>query len=88
MRSAQYSNGTMVDKRNGPKGMLGTRIIHVLCPWWKSVFAAMVGETIFEGGGAHFSSKKLVSRSMEKLPEKRQFFCSKKISFQTRHASM
>ena len=26
-----YSNGTLIDKRNGQKGMLGTRIIHVLC---------------------------------------------------------
>ena len=26
---------------NGQKGMLGTRIVHVLCPWWKSVFATM-----------------------------------------------
>ena len=43
--SAHYSNGTLVDKRNGQKGMLGTRIIHVLCPWWKSLFAAMVRDS-------------------------------------------
>ena len=30
---AHYSNATLIDKRNGQKGMLGTRIIHVLCPW-------------------------------------------------------
>ena len=35
--SAHYSNGTLIDKRNGQKGILGTRIIHVLCPWWKSL---------------------------------------------------
>ena len=52
---AHYSNGTLIDKRNGRKGMLGTRIIHVLCPWWKSLFAAVVGETVSEGGDEHFS---------------------------------
>ena len=34
--SAHSSKGTMIDKRNGQKGMLGTRIIHILCPLWKS----------------------------------------------------
>ena len=53
--SAHYSNGTLIDKRHGQKGMLGTRIIHVLCPLWKSVFAAMVRETVSEGRGEHFS---------------------------------
>ena len=46
---------TLNDKRNGQKGMLDTRIIHVLCPWWKSLFAAMVRETVSEGGDEHFS---------------------------------
>ena len=36
--------------------MLGTRIIHVLCPWWKSVFAATVRETVSEGGDAGTAS--------------------------------
>ena len=53
--SAHCSNGTLIDKRNGQKGMLGTRIIHVLCPRWKSVFAAMMRETVSEGGDEHFS---------------------------------
>ena len=53
--SAHCSNGTLIDKRNGQKGMLGTRIIHVLCSWWKSVFAARVRDTVFEGGNEHFS---------------------------------
>ena len=48
--SAHNSNGTLNDKRDGQKGMLGTRIIHVLCSWWNSVFAAMVRETVSEGG--------------------------------------
>ena len=34
--SAHHSNGTMIDKRNGQKGMLGTRIVHVLCLLEKS----------------------------------------------------
>ena len=53
--SAHYSNGTLIDKRNGQKGMQGTRIIHVLCPWWKSLFAAMVRDTVSEGSYEHFS---------------------------------
>ena len=53
--SAHYSNGTLIDKRDGQKGMLGTRIIHFPCPWWKSLFAAMVRETVSEGGDEHFS---------------------------------
>ena len=48
---AHNSNGNLIDKRNGQKGMMGTRIIHVLCPWWKGLFAAMVRETVAEGGG-------------------------------------
>ena len=44
----------MIDNRNGQKGMLGTRIIHVLSPLWKSLFAAMVRETVSEGGDEHF----------------------------------
>ena len=54
-RTHTTHNGTLIDKRNGQKGMLGTRIIHVLCLWWKSHFAAMVRETISEGGDEHFS---------------------------------
>ena len=54
--SAHCSHGTLVDRRNGQKGMLGTRITHVLCPWWKSLFAAMVRETVSEGGDEHFSA--------------------------------
>ena len=46
--SAHYSNGTVIDKRNGQKGMLGTRIIHILCPMWKRLFAAMVRERVSE----------------------------------------
>ena len=42
--SAHHSNGTLIDRRNGQKGMLGTRIIHVLYPLWQSLFAAMVRE--------------------------------------------
>ena len=53
--SAHYCNGTLIDKRNGQKGMLGTRIIHVLCPWWKSLIAAMVREVVLEGGDEHLS---------------------------------
>ena len=51
--SAHYSNGTLIDKRYGQKGMLGTGIIHVLCPWWKSVFAAMVRESVSESPNWH-----------------------------------
>ena len=40
---------------NGLKGMMDTRTIHVLCPWWKGLFAAMVRETVAEGGDEHFS---------------------------------
>ena len=53
--SAHDSNGTLIDKRNGQKRMLDTRIIHVLCLWWKMVFAAMVREAVPEGGDEHFS---------------------------------
>ena len=52
---AHHSNGNLVYKRDGQKGMLGTRIIDVLCPLWKSRFAAMVRETVSEGGDEHFS---------------------------------
>ena len=48
--SAHHSNGTLIDKRNRQKGMLGTRLIHFLCPWWKSLFAAMVREMVSEEG--------------------------------------
>ena len=51
---AHYSNGTLIDKHNGQKGMLGTRIIHVPCPGWKSLYAVMARETITEGRGKHF----------------------------------
>ena len=53
--SAHHSNGTLIDKRNGQKGMMGTRIIHVLRLWWKGFLAAMVRETISEGGDGLFS---------------------------------
>ena len=53
--SAHCSDGTLIDKGNGQKGMLGTRIIHVLCPRWKSSFATMVRGTKLEGGDEHFS---------------------------------
>ena len=46
MQRTRDRNDTLIDKRNGQKGMLGTRIIHVLCPLWKSLFAAMLRETV------------------------------------------
>ena len=57
--SAHNLNGTRIDKRNGRKGMLGTRIIHVTCPWWKSLFAAMVREmnTSLQTGTASFADE-------------------------------
>ena len=53
--SAHYSNGTLVDKRNGQKRMLGTCIIHVHCLWWKSLFTAMVRELVSEVRDENFS---------------------------------
>ena len=45
--SAHYSNGTLIDKRNGQKGMLG----HT----GSSTFYAPGGKTVSEGGDEHFS---------------------------------
>ena len=53
--SAHDSNGSLIDKRNGQDGVLVTRVTHVLCHWWKSVFAAMVRESVSEGGDQRFS---------------------------------
>ena len=36
-RTTGIPHTTMIDKRNGLKGILGTRIIHVLCPLRKSL---------------------------------------------------
>ena len=54
--SAHYLDGTLKDRRNGQKGMLGTRIIHVLCPWWKRLFAATATDLVSEERGDERSS--------------------------------
>ena len=41
-------------QRNGQKAMLGTRIMYVLCLWWKSLFAAMVREMVPDGGDENY----------------------------------
>ena len=48
--SAHHSNGTLIDKRNGQKGMLGTRVIHVLCPWWKVLSLQRRGKRFLKEG--------------------------------------
>ena len=60
--SAHHSNGTLIDKRSRQRGMLGTRLIHFLCPWWKSLFAAMVSEE----GGRTLELLQAMHKSLEK----------------------
>ena len=48
--SVHFPNGTLLDKCNEQNGILGSRIIRVLCPWLKSLFVAVVTEMISERG--------------------------------------
>ena len=37
---ANLSKGFLLDKANGKEGLLGQRIVHLYCPWWRNYFGA------------------------------------------------
>ena len=48
---ANFSPGAFLDNANGKQGMEGQRMIHVLCPFWKSFFSGLLSEGLRARGG-------------------------------------